>query len=85
LSINLTGVVRKAVAGWMSCRAFVLRNRIWAVARWNAIACSFGNTFVRDRSLTVKRWSAARDVLVPTISSGKSLMMFLMYSLLPRN
>ena len=44
---------RKAVVGWMSHCALALRNRSCAVVQWNAIACSSGNTFARDKSLTV--------------------------------
>jgi hypothetical protein len=66
----------------MSYHALALKNRSCAVVQWNAITCSSGNTFARDGSLTVNRWSAAGDVFVPMISSGKSLMMFLMYSIM---
>jgi len=40
------------------------------------------DAFARDGSLNVKRWSAARDVFFPVISSGKSLMMLLIYSIM---
>ena len=66
----------------MSRRALALKNRSCAVVRWNAIACSSGNTFARDGSLTVNRWSTAGDVFVPTIYFGKSFMIFLMYSIM---
>ena len=65
-----TCIVRKVVAGCMLHLACVLRNNSYAVAWWNAIACSSGNGLAFELSCTLKRWSATRLVFVVLFLQG---------------
>ena len=73
LSGDLTRVVRKATASWMSLQHLLMKRSSCATVWWKATACDLGRKRASDGLQTLKRWSAAGDGELEVMAWGKSL------------